>query len=370
MHMDRLQRVRAAMAAEGIQTLVLMPDANLHYVSGLSFHRGKRLTLLFIPVDDRTPAFVLPALEVHRAEATSALPADYFPWHDIDGPQQALQAALRAIGIAPQSVAVEYTALRVMELRALEAVLPGLTTVDAMPLLSDLRMVKDDAELAAMEEAIRIIETALHAGIAHIRPGMSERELARIIADGIIAAGGAGEAFATMVASGPNGANPHHSNSERGLQSGDLITIDCGAIYKGYISDITRTIALGEPSAEARRIYELVREANAAGVAAVRPEVSGEEIDRAARGVIEAGGYGAYFVHRTGHGLGLETHELPNIVAGSKQALRVGTTFTVEPGIYVPGVGGVRIEDDVLITADGVRVLTSFPRELLVIGHT
>jgi Xaa-Pro aminopeptidase len=366
--MDRLRRVRAAMAAQGMQTLVLMPDANLQYLSGLSFHRGKRLTLLFIPVENRTPAFVIPALEAHRAESTSALTANYFPWHDADGPAQALQAAVAAvIGNRSTQLGVEDTALRVMELRALEAALPGLSTVNAMPLLSDLRMVKDEAELSAMEQAVQIIERALQEAIAQIRVGMTERQLARIVVDGIVAAGGAGEAFETMVAGGPNGASPHHSNSDRAFIVGDLITIDCGAVYDGYISDITRTVALGEPAAEARRIYELVRAANAAGVAAVRPQISGEAIDRAARDVIVAGGYGDYFVHRTGHGLGLETHELPNIVAGSTQPLPIGTTFTVEPGIYVPGVGGVRIEDNVVITEDGARVLTSFPRELIIL---
>ncbi|NJM07757.1 aminopeptidase P family protein [Candidatus Gracilibacteria bacterium] len=368
---ERLGRVRAAMAAQGMQVLVLMPDANLQYLSGLTFHRGKRLTLLLIPVDERTPTFVIPALEEHRAAATSRLAANYFPWHDADGPTQALQAAVAAaIGDGPQQIGVEFTALRVMELRALEAALLAVTTVDAMPLLSDVRMVKDADELAAMERAVAIIETALGEGIAQIRAGMSERQLARIIADGILAAGGAGEAFETMIASGPNGASPHHNNSDRGFVAGDLITIDCGAIYNGYLSDITRTVALGEPTEEARRIYELVRAANAAGIAAVKPFVSGETIDRAARNVIEAGGYGAYFVHRTGHGLGIEAHELPNIVMGSTQPLAIGTTFTVEPGIYVPSIGGVRIEDNVVITEDGVRVLTSFPRELLVIETT
>ncbi|NTV65263.1 MAG: M24 family metallopeptidase, partial [Oscillochloris sp.] len=158
-----------------------------------------------------------------------------------------------------------------------------------------------------------------------------------------------------------------HSNGQRVFAPGDLIIIDCGARYGGYISDTTRTVALGEPDAEARAIYELVRQANAAGRAAAGPGVSGAQIDAATRQVIAAAGYGAYFNHRTGHGIGLEVHELPNIVAGSDAPLAPGTTFTIEPGIYIPGKLGVRIEDDMVITADGACSLTRMDRELLIV---
>jgi Xaa-Pro aminopeptidase len=228
-------------------------------------------------------------------------------------------------------------------------------------------MAKDAAELAIMERAAQIVEAGLARAIAQIRVGMTERQLSKIVSEEIVAAGGEGESFENIVASGPNGANPHHSNGDRAFVSGDLIIIDCGARYRGYISDTTRTVALGEPGDEARAVYELVRRANEAGKAAARPEATGAEVDAAARQVIDAGGYGEYFIHRTGHGIGLEVHELPNIVAGSDEPLAPGTTFTVEPGIYIPGKLGVRIEDDVVITPDGARSLTSMDRALLVI---
>lgn len=180
-------------------------------------------------------------------------------------------------------------------------------------------------------------------------------------------AAGSGPSFTTIIASGPNAANPHHSNTDRAFEPGDLIIMDGGALHDGYASDITRTVALGQPSAEARRIYELVQAANAAGRAAARPGASGDAVDRAARAVIEAGGYGPQFVHRTGHGLGLEVHEPPYMVAGNTAPLAPGMTFTVEPGIYVSGLCGVRIEDNVVITADGAESLTSFERDLIVI---
>jgi Xaa-Pro dipeptidase len=217
-----------------------------------------------------------------------------------------------------------------------------------------------------MRAAVRIVEDALQTAIAQIRAGMTERELADIW-EGAMRAAGSGPSFGTIVASGPNAANPHHSNTDRAFQPGDLIIMDGGAWYDGYASDITRTIALGEPSPEARRIYDLVFAANAAGRAAARPGASGETIDQAARSVIAGGGYGAQFLHRTGHGLGLEIHEPPYIVAGSADALAPEMTFTVEPGIYVAGVGGVRIEDDVVITADGAESLTTFGRDLIIV---
>lgn len=370
MSTDRLRRVVEAAARERLAGLALMPDANLSYLSGLSFHHGKRLTLAIIPADGATPCFVLPALERSKCEAGSLIAMRYFPWSDADGPRAALAEAVAAAfpdGLAGRELAVEFTSMRVMELRALEEAVPGLRVADATAMMAELRMAKDEQELAAIEQAVRIVEAALKRTIEQIRVGMTERELSRICADEIVAAGADSESFENIVASGPNAANPHHSNSDRAFQPGDLIIIDCGARYGGYISDITRTVALGEPSEEARRIYDLVLRANEAGRRAARPEATGAEIDAAARGVIEAGGYGQYFIHRTGHGYGLETHELPNIVAGSDEPLAPGTTFTIEPGIYLPGVTGVRIEDDMVITADGARSLTSFPRELMVI---
>lgn len=370
MSTDRLRRVVEAAARERLAGLALMPDANLSYLSGLSFHHGKRLTLVLVPADGSTPCFVIPALEQTQAEANAQIAMRYFPWTDAEGPAAALAAAIEAAFSADlrgRPLGVEHTSMRVMELRALEAAWPGLRTVDAIPMLSELRMVKDEAELAAIAEAVRIVELALGRTIEQIRPGMTERQVSRILADEIVAAGAEGESFENIVASGPNAANPHHNNTDRALQAGDLIIIDCGARYGGYISDITRTVALGEPDAEARKVYELVLAANEAGKARARPEATGAEIDAAARQVIEAGGYGQYFIHRTGHGFGLETHELPNIVAGNDEPMAPGTTFTVEPGIYIPGRLGVRIEDDVVITAEGARSLTGFRRDLIVI---
>ncbi|WP_129626468.1 M24 family metallopeptidase [Candidatus Oscillochloris fontis] len=370
MNPSRLDRLTIAIQRSGLAGLALMPDANLTYLSGLTFHHGKRLTLAIIPAQG--PAcMIIPALEASRVAASSRVPLRLFPWADTEGPMQATTLALNAaFGAQPRNLVlgVEYTALRMMELRALEAAWPEVQVVDATNLMAELRMVKDADEVAIMERAAQIVEAGLAQAIRQIQVGMSERQLSRIVSAEILAAGAEGESFENIIASGPNGANPHHSNSERTLQPGDLIIIDCGARYQGYISDTTRTVALGEPDTEARQIYELVREANAAGRAAARPGATPSQIDAATRQVIAAAGYGDAFIHRTGHGIGIEVHEWPNILAGNDMPLAPGTTFTIEPGIYLPGKLGVRIEDDMLITPDGARSLTQMPRELQIVA--
>ncbi|NJP04347.1 MAG: aminopeptidase P family protein [Chloroflexaceae bacterium] len=378
MYQERWRRVIAAMDEQQWDMLALVPGANLAYLTGLDFHISSRLTLALLPAEHEQPlALVLPLLEQERAQRmleqnglASVVQCEC--WHDADGPTGALLAALnRVLPDGPPLIGIEYTAMRVSELRALEqagsALRGSVATRDASGVLARLRMVKDAAELAAMETAVQIIEHALQQVLEQIRPGITERQLGAIWTQAINAAGADAPSFDCIVASGPNSALPHHGQSKRPLQHGDLIVLDGGARYRGYVSDITRTVALAEPGETARVIYELVRRANAAGQAAVRPGVTGEQIDRAVRQVIIDGGYADAFVHRTGHGLGLECHEAPYLTDGSQQALPVGTTFTIEPGIYLPGLGGVRIEDDMVITADGGRSLTSFTRELLIL---
>jgi Xaa-Pro aminopeptidase len=362
---DRIDQLAAALKGSDLAAVAVVPGANLRYLAGLDLHMNERLTVAFFPAAGQ-PAMVLPALEAPRAQAQARVPMRFYTWDDAAGPYDALRRCAADLGLDGARVGVEYTAMRVLELRGIEQA-AEVQAQDATDILASLRMVKDAAELAAMREAARIVETALRAAIGQVRAGMTERELAEIWEREMRAAGGA-PSFDSIVASGPNAANPHHSNGDRAFQPGDLIVMDGGALCGGYASDITRTIALGEPGEQARRIYDLVLAANAAGRAACRPGASGDVIDRAARAVIEAGGYGPQFLHRTGHGLGLEVHEPPYIVAGSHAPLAPGTTFTIEPGVYVVGRCGVRIEDNIVITADGAESLTTFERELIILN--
>jgi Xaa-Pro dipeptidase len=361
---DRIARLQSALPAHGLDAVAVACGANMFYLAGLDLHTKLRLTLALFPATGQ-PALVLPAMEAPRAEAAARAPFRVYPWRDEDGPHAALALAAADLGLPGAAIGVEHTVMRVFELRALEAAAPGARIADATPAISALRMVKDAEELAAMRHAVRVIEEALRAALDKAEAGITEGELAALWEQGIRAAG-CTPSFDTTVASGPNGANPHHANGERRLQPGDLVVLDGGAYYNGYASDITRTVAVGPISDEARRVYKLVLAANQAGrAAATQPSVSGEAIDAAARSVIAQAGYGEYFIHRTGHGLGIDIHEPPFIVAGSREPLPPGATFTIEPGIYINGSLGVRIEDDMVMTEHGAESLTTFPRELI-----
>jgi Xaa-Pro dipeptidase len=231
-------------------------------------------------------------------------------------------------------------------------------------------MSKDGVEIEHMRRAVEIAERAIQRLLDDnsIRPGRTEQEVAADLQIAMLREGGQGEAFPPIVVAGPNSALPHASPSDRPMAEGELVIIDWGAVFEGYRSDITRTFYLGTPPPEIERLYDAVLAANHSGRLAVRPGMPAQEVDRAARRSIELAGYGEYFIHRTGHGLGLETHEPPYIVEGNLAMLRPGMTFTVEPGIYVPDLGGVRIEDDIVVTEDGSETLTTLARELISIG--
>jgi Xaa-Pro dipeptidase len=242
--------------------------------------------------------------------------------------------------------------------------------VDAQNSLASLRLHKSQDEIAAMRKAVDIAQTALQKTIPSIKPGMSEKELASELTVNLFHQGSeVNLPFFPIVASGPNSANPHASPGDRLLSNGDLLIIDWGASYNGYLSDLTRTFCVGETSPEAQKIAGLVLEANQAGRQAAQPGIKAHQIDDDTRSVIARAGYGEYFVHRTGHGIGLEAHEAPYIHSNSQVILNPGMVFTVEPGIYLPGKGGVRIEDNVVITANGAETLSTMPREIQIVGN-
>jgi Xaa-Pro dipeptidase len=365
MNARRVSRLQDVAAARGLDLVALVPGANLFYLTGLSFHLSERPVVAILPADD-PPAIVLPTLEAPKLER-SALELRAFPYTDEEGPALAFHQACAALELAEARIGVESLHMRILEARYLERYAPGCELVAADEVMEALRICKDDGELAHMRRAVAIVEAALQATLEQLRVGMTEREAAGLLTIEILRAGGEGLAFEPILVAGPNSASPHSAPSDRPIRAGETIVIDCGAKVGGYASDITRTVVLGALSEHLARVYEVVRAANAAGRAAARPGVPAQDVDRAAREVIESAGYGAYFTHRTGHGLGLETHEPPYIVEGNDQPLRPGMTFTVEPGIYLPGQGGVRIEDDLLITSEGAESLTAFPRELLVL---
>ena len=257
--------------------------------------------------------------------------------------------------------------MRLLELRQIERNALGSKIVEADEILSHGRMCKDHDEIEAIRTAIRVSEQSLKATCAQVKVGMTEREVQMILNMEMLKHGADGHGFPPIVLSGPRAALPHGSAGDRRLQEGDCLLIDYGFRVGAYSADITRTFSIGTPDPEWKEVYEVVKAANAAGRKTAAPGVTAEEVDAATRKVVVDAGYGIYFNHRTGHGLGLEIHEPPYIVAGNKTVLQPGMVFTVEPGIYLADRVGVRIEDDVVITQDGAESLSTLPRELTVL---
>jgi Xaa-Pro dipeptidase len=361
---SRIQRLDMT----GVDCIALVPGPNMVYLTGLHFHLSERPVIAFFPAGGQ-PALLVPALEAVKTEHAPH-PIDWrmFAYSDEDGPDVACARACAALDLSGKRLAVERLTMRVLELSMVQRDAPDLQIVAAEPLLADLRVRKDAGELAHMRRAVTVAQEALTHTLEAVQPGMTEQEIAAKLMVNLLQGGSEAPLFAPIVQSGPNSASPHAAPGSRRLEPGDLLLIDYGATVQGYTSDITRTFAIGELEPELAQVHAIVQAANAAGRATAGPGVPCQEVDRAARRVIERAGYGPYFIHRTGHGLGLEVHEPPYIVEGNAQRLQTGMTFTIEPGIYLPGRGGVRVEDDVVITEEGCESLTSFERELQIIS--
>jgi len=363
--LNRQAKLSAALRQANLPALVLNPGPSLTYLTGLHFHLSERPVLvIFQP--DQAPVIILPQLEKAKLDGLS-YSMQAFPYGEDPATwQSVVRQGLQQAELLSGSVGIEPRQLRVLELRLLEGAAPELQFASGDTVVAGLRMSKDSAELTAMRRAAEIAQNALKATLPMIKAGLTERTIAAELTLQLLRAGSAGEMpFSPIVSTGPNSANPHAFPSERKLAEGDLLVIDWGAAYDGYFSDITRTFAIGKVGEEEQRIHQIVQQANAAGRAVGKPGAACEAVDQAARSVIEAAGYGVYFTHRTGHGLGMEGHEDPYMRSGNRQLLQVGMTYTVEPGIYLTGRNGVRIEDDMVITPEGCESLTDLPRELI-----
>jgi len=364
----RFDRLNASLQASGLDAVILNPGPTLTHLSGLHFHLMERPVVLLF-ARDQDPAIVLPELELQKV-ASLPYQLRVFPYpENIAEWDNAFRKAVQALGLDGKRIGVEPRQLRLLEFQYVKAGAPEADYPDASDALASLRLRKDQAEVEAMRRAVKIAQDALEATIPSIKIGMSEKELSSELVVQLLKKGSEPEMpFAPIVSGGPNAANPHASPSERKLQAGDLLVVDWGATYDGYISDLTRTFAVGEVDEKYKKIHQIVQEANAAGRAAGKPGVPCANVDQAARAVIERAGYGQYFTHRTGHGIGMEGHEDPYMRGDNMQLLEAGMAFTVEPGIYLPNRNGVRIEDNVVITESGADVLSDMPREIRVVG--
>jgi Xaa-Pro dipeptidase len=365
--LSRQAQLARLLQKAGLDALALNPGSSLTYLTGLSFHLMER-PVVAIFTRQAAPVLVLPGLEIAKTKTLPFL-IQAFPYSDDPATWAlAFQQAAQFLEIETAHIGVEPTRLRFLELRFLESAAPRASFISAQDTLAALRIHKDASEIGAMRKAVDIAQRALQATLPIIKIGITEAELASELTLQLLKAGSQPEMpFSPIVASGPNSANPHAVPTSRPLGRGDQLIIDWGASCQGYISDLTRTFAMGEADEEFLRIGKIVLEANRAGYAVARPGLPMGEVDRAARGVIESAGYGEYFIHRTGHGIGMEGHEEPYIYGANTQPLETGMAFTIEPGIYLPGRGGVRIEDNVVVTQDGIDCLSDLPRELMIL---
>lgn len=358
---ERIAQVQAALAAAETDLMALGPGPHMRWLLGFHPMPDERPCLLL--VTPARAALLMPALNAAEARQHTDLPM--LEWPDTDGPQAALGRALAQLGATGAHRLALDEAMRTDFALLVQRALPGAESRLAGALMAPLRMRKDADEQAALRENVAIDDAAMEAVFAAIRPGITEAKLAEV-ARAAFRDQGAQPLF-TIVGAGPNGAFPHHHTGDTPLREGDAVVIDIGACKGAFSSDITRMAAVGRPPEGYEAVHTVVEQAVQAALDAARPGVRATEVDRAAREVIEAAGYGAQFVHRTGHGMGLEPHEPPWIGAGEATVLEPGMVFTIEPGIYLLGRFGLRLEEVVILHEDGPEVLSRLPRDLRVV---
>ena len=362
---DRIEALADQLLQRGLDWVALNPGPSLRYLTGLSFHLMERPVVVLVGSNRRLKV-ILPELELAKV-ADMPFEAEIHTFGDDPATWQRIyETALQDISAIPLRVGVEPTQLRFLELDLLRKALPNADFDDGSAALAELRMRKGVEELKAIRQAAIIAQNALLNTLETVKPGQSELQISAELMVQLFRAGSEAELpFAPIVSTGPNTANPHASPTDRVLQEGEMLLIDWGASFGGYFSDITRTFFCGDPNDEIKQIAYLVERANAAARLGGRRGMVAGEVDKLARDIITEGGYGEYFTHRTGHGLGMEAHEAPYIFQGNPLILEPGMVFTIEPGIYLPGKYGVRIEDDMVVEAEGLRSLTDLPRKVM-----
>lgn len=363
--MSKVEEIQQYLQQEGLDAAFITTPDNVFYVSG--FHSNPHERLLGVMVfKEAEPFLISPLMEVPDVKA-AGWSFEAIGHEDTDDAWDIVKQAVQKRGDLPATIAIEKSHLTVERLERMTQLFPEATFSRLDEQLNGMRNIKSEDELEKLRKAAQLADYAIEVGCKEIAEGKTELEILMAIEFEMKKKGAEKMSFDTMVLSGPKTSSPHGTPGDRKIQKGDFILFDLGVVYQGYCSDITRTVAFGEPSDAQREIYETVKKAEQAAIDLVRPGVKAMEIDKAARDVIEQAGYGEYFTHRVGHGLGISVHEYPSVTGTNELELEAGMVFTIEPGIYHPEITGVRIEDDVAVTADGVEVLTKFPKELVII---
>lgn len=346
-------------------TFVSSPD-NVFYLSGFLSNPHERLLAIAV-FQDAEPFMICPAMDKENAK-NSGWEHEIIGYGDTDDSMQLAQTAiLKRVGTVKQT-AIEKEQLNVERYEQLSSLFPETVFISAEEKLRLMRMIKTEDELAKLRKACELADFAIETGVNEIREGKTELDVLAAIEYELKKKGVTEMSFSTMVLTGKNAASPHGTPGLTKISKGDLVLFDLGVVIEGYCSDITRTVAYGEITKQQEEIYNTVLKGQLKALETARPGVKCSDVDFAARNVIEEAGYGQYFPHRLGHGLGISVHEFPSLTATNPLLLEKGMVFTAEPGIYVPDVAGVRIEDDVYVTADGIEILTKYPKELVQIS--
>jgi len=363
--MSKINQISTYLKENHLDAAFITTPDNVFYVSGFRSNPHERLLGVAI-FQDAAPLLICPQMEIPDAKA-AGWAFDIVGHQDTDNPWHLLKKAIEEKGIQISQLAIEKSHMTVERLEALQELFPQSSFTRLDDQLNAMRVVKDERELDILRQAAAYADYAVEVGVSEIAEGKTELEILTAIELAMKKKGISHMSFDTMVLSGPKTASPHGKPGDRKIQKGDFVLFDLGVIYEGYCSDITRTVSFGEPSDQQKEVYETVRQAEQAAVDAVKPGVRAMDLDKIARDVITEAGYGEFFTHRLGHGLGISVHEFPSVTGANEMELIEGMVFTIEPGIYDPSITGVRIEDDVVVTKDGVEVLTKYPKELVIV---
>ncbi|QPA30359.1 M24 family metallopeptidase [Thermaerobacillus caldiproteolyticus] len=362
---QRLQSFSQWLQEQNISFALITSTPNVFYLSGFYSDPHERLLALLV-FPNSEPMLVCPQMEVSQAKR-AGWQYDTLGYSDTDNPWELIYKNINARQVVPEQIAIEKSHLSLERYEQLHTYFPVRSFLNAEEKLRELRMIKDEKEIVILRQAAELADFGVDVGIKALAEGKTELDIIATIEYELKKKGVREMSFATMVLTGQKTADPHGVPGLATVQHGDFVLFDLGVVLDGYCSDITRTVVVGKATDEQKTIYETVLKAQLAAIHASRPGTEIGSIDKAARAIIEQAGYGAYFTHRVGHGLGIDVHEYPSMNATNTMPLQRGMVFTIEPGIYVPSIGGVRIEDDVFITDDGVETLTSYPKELLTI---
>lgn len=364
--MDKIKALQRFLQSHSIDAAFITNPDNVFYISGFKSNPHERLLGVMI-FKDAEPFLICPKMEIPDAR-NAGWQNEIIGHTDTENAMEVLYRTASSRNSSIRKVAIEKSHMIVERYDALTSLFGNPEFVQLDDQLNSMRVIKDEAELEILREAAQLADYAIEVGCRSIREGITELEVMTEVELALKKRGVTHMSFDTTVLGGEKAASPHGKTGDRIIQKGDLVLFDLGVVHKGYCSDITRTVAFGEPNDEQRKVYDIVLKAELAALDAVKPGVTAAQLDHAARGVIEEAGFGEYFTHRLGHGLGVSVHEFPSLHGSNDMKIEKGMVFTLEPGVYIPDRVGVRIEDDVAVTESGVEVLTKFPKELQILN--